>query len=81
MTLIGILKYSEKNLSQLHFVHHKCPIDWLGLNSGLHTERLAAKCLSHTAFMESGVERGCTKVVQRRIFGTTRGSNRRVKIV
>jgi hypothetical protein len=27
-------KYSDKNLSQCHFVHHKSHMDWTGIESG-----------------------------------------------
>jgi len=53
----------------------------LGLNSVLHTIRPAAKCLSHTAFMESDLERECIRMVQGRIFGTVSRSIRMKKIV
>jgi len=53
----------------------------LGLNSGLHTIRLAAKCLSHTAFMVSVLERAYIRMMQGRIFGTMRRSIRMKKTV
>ena len=34
-------KYSENNLSQRHFDHHKFHVDWLGTESGLRGERPA----------------------------------------
>jgi hypothetical protein len=30
----GKPKYSGKNLSQCHFVHHKCHMDWPGIEPG-----------------------------------------------
>jgi hypothetical protein len=53
----------------------------LGLNSGLHTITLAAKCPSHTAFMEFVLERAYIRMVQGRIFGTTRRSSGMKNIV
>jgi hypothetical protein len=53
----------------------------LGLNSDLHTIRLAAKCLIHTTFMESVLERAYIRMVQGRIFGTMRRNIRMKKIV
>jgi hypothetical protein len=40
-------KYSGKNLSQCHFVHHKFHMDWPGMNPGLRRERPATNRLSH----------------------------------
>jgi len=81
MILMGILKYPEKILSQLYCVCHKSNFGWPGINLGLHTIRLAAKCLSHTAFMESVLERAYIRMVLGRIFGTMRRSIRMMKIV
>lgn len=30
----GKLKYSDKNLSHCHCVHHKCHVDWTGIEAG-----------------------------------------------
>jgi hypothetical protein len=47
MTLKGETGYSEKNLFQCHFVHHKSHLDWsLIVNLGLHSGRLTTNCLS-----------------------------------
>lgn len=77
---MGMLKYSEKILSQLYYATDPTLTD-LGLNSCLHTIRLAAKCLSHTAFMESVLGRAYIRMVQGRIFGTVRRRIRMKKIV
>jgi hypothetical protein len=42
----GKPKYSEKNLSQCHFVHDKSRVD-PGSNQGLRDERPATNRLSH----------------------------------
>jgi hypothetical protein len=41
----GKPKSSEKHL-KFHFAHHKSHRDSLGLNMGLHIEKLATNCLS-----------------------------------
>jgi hypothetical protein len=40
-------KYSGKNLSQCHFVHHKSHMDSPGMEPGLRSGRPAANLLSH----------------------------------
>ena len=37
----GKPKYSERNLSQCHFVHHTPQMDWHRIEKGLRVERLA----------------------------------------
>jgi hypothetical protein len=43
----GKPKYSDKNLCQHHFVHHKSHMDYPGSNPGLCGERPANNRLSH----------------------------------
>jgi len=43
----GKPKYSDKNLSQCQFVHHKSHMDPLAYNLGLWGERTATNHLSH----------------------------------
>ena len=40
-------KYSEKNLSQFHFLHYKSHIDYPVCEPGHRYERPATNCLSH----------------------------------
>ena len=46
-TTSGEPKYSEKNLSLFHFVHHKPLTERLGLNLGLCSEKPKTNRLSH----------------------------------
>jgi hypothetical protein len=39
-------KCSEKHMPQFHFAHPKSHRDYLGLNIGLSSEKLALNCLS-----------------------------------
>jgi hypothetical protein len=39
--------YSEKNLSQRHFIHNKSHMDWVGMFSSLPGERPETNCLNH----------------------------------
>jgi hypothetical protein len=43
MGVIGVVLYSERNLSQYHFFHHKPHIDWPGIEHVL-LQREAAYC-------------------------------------
>jgi hypothetical protein len=47
----GKPKYSKKNLSQCHFVHQKAIPTALGMNPGLHGEKLETNCLSYGTAM------------------------------
>jgi len=40
------LKYSMKNLSQCHFVHHKSETNWPAIKPSSQSERLANNCPS-----------------------------------
>jgi hypothetical protein len=52
----GKSKYSGKNLSQCHFVHHKSTWTDPGSNTGLRGGRPATNRLSHGTAMERFVE-------------------------
>jgi hypothetical protein len=41
------LKYSKKNVSQCHFVHHKPHTDWPGYKPGHHGDNPATNCLNY----------------------------------
>ena len=43
----GEMEVLDKSLSQCHFAHHKCDMDWLGSNPGLRNDRQATDRLSH----------------------------------
>jgi hypothetical protein len=48
----GKPKYSGKNLSQCHFVYHKCHMDWPGSNPGLRNFPLTIFHVHKTAILK-----------------------------
>jgi hypothetical protein len=48
-------KYSKKNLSQCHFVHHKTHKDWPGIEPGFCGERPVTNRLSHGTAMSTNI--------------------------
>jgi len=47
MKLVGMLKYSEKILSQTHSCYYKSHLDWPKIKPGSPHKRMATNHLSH----------------------------------
>jgi hypothetical protein len=51
----GRTEVSEKTLFQCRLIHHKCKMDDLGVNLGLHSEKATSSLLSYGSAWTQGM--------------------------